>query len=187
MASLLQAASFYRSLQDEVTRADGEVTEDIIQALDEYEDSIHNKVDAIAGLMSDDEMWAARYQKDIEELAEMKRKREASIERWKGYLKLCLEQAGLERAGHRYPWVIRDNAIPKFTWTDHTKPIPEAFRNVKPAIIELDTRLCARVYKESEGMLPAGIDIARGKHVQPAYRKPKKGTTDGTGPGQMDY
>jgi hypothetical protein len=50
--------------------------------------------------------------------------------------------------------------------------------------VELDTMKCREAYKQGDSssvFLPDGISVARGRHVQAAYRKPKeKVGTDGT-------
>lgn len=180
MANLLTLASFYRAIQDQIELDQGEVSDETLAELEGYEDSIHNKVDAIAVLIDDCLMWAERFKADAAELKMMEMKKRNQAERFRKWLQVSLDAAGMPKAGTRYPWLVKDNATPSFTWDDIGKPIPKEFQKVKPAIVELDTKKCAELWRQ-EVSLPPGIGIARGRHVQPAYRRPKKGVLpDGT-------
>lgn len=189
MANLRELASFYRQIQAQIEDNHGEVTDDVLDELTRYEDDIDTKVDAISVLMTDAEMWADRHKADAAESTQMEKVKRAELERLKEWVRVNLELAGLEKAGRKYPWRYRLNSVPKFTWEKEGEPIPEGFQIVKPALVTLDTKKCAKLFREGDNsavFLPDGISYARGTHVQPAYRKGRKlveqneGDDDGT-------
>lgn len=176
MANLRQLASFYRELQYQIELNHGEVTDSILEDLSRYEDDIDAKIDAMAVLMTDASMWAERHKADAAESKAMETVKRNQVQRMKDWIQKNLDDAGIEKAGNKYPHVVRDNAVPVFTWTKIGEPIPEGFQKVKPALVELDTMKCREAYKQGHNssiLLPDGIAVARGRHVQAAYRKPK--------------
>jgi hypothetical protein len=182
VAYLKELASFYRMLQEQIEANDGEVSDEMLEDLDRYSDSIDSKVDAIAVLMTDAEMWADRHKADAAESSHMARVKSAQVARFKVYLKHCMETAGLERAGRKYAHGIRMNSRPSFTWEGERKDIPDSVARVIPEVRELDTNACLELYQQSGGssaFLPPGVVATRGKHIQACYRKGKKVVSDG--------
>lgn len=177
MASLRNLASFYRSIQDEIEKNDGEVTDEVIEALNQCEDDIDTKIDSIAVLISDATMWADRHKADAAESSHMEKVKRNQVVRMKEWIRQNLDDAGIDKAGRKYPHVVRQNSIPSFTWMKVGEPIPVQFQRVKPAVIELDVKKCLEAYRagdNSSGFLPDGIAVARGRHVQAAYKKSKE-------------
>jgi hypothetical protein len=186
VANLRELASYYRELQRRIEESGGEVTDEMVEDLSTYEGDINAKVDAISVLITDAEMWAERHKSDAAESQQMERVRRNAADRLKAYIKACLEDSGITRAGRKYPWLVKDNATPKFTWDRIGEPIPEAFRKVKtvPPIIDLDRDACLKAYQEGDSssvFLPEGIKVERGRHVTPGYRKGRKLHGEGTG------
>ncbi len=182
MANLRTLASYYRELQRQIDLNDGELTDEMLEELNQYEDDIDSKIDAMAVLMTDATMWADRHKADAAESKAMEMVKRNQVQRMKDWIQKNLDDAGIERAGRKYPHVVRDNAVPTFTWERIGEPIPEAFQKVIPSKVELDVWKCREAWNQGDRssiLLPDGIACARGRHVQAAYRKPKeKGPED---------
>lgn len=182
MANLRTLASYYRELQRQVELNDGELTDEMLEELTQYEDDIDTKIDAMAVLMTDATMWADRHKADAAESKHMEMVKRNQVRRMKDWIQKNLDDAGIEKAGRKYPHVVRDNAVPTFTWERIGEPIPEEFQAVKPATIILDVWKCREAWQQgdkSSVLLPDGIVAARGRHIQAAYRKTNdKGSED---------
>jgi hypothetical protein len=183
LASLRDLASFYRELQDQIELNDGEITEDILEALNQCEDDIDSKVDAIAVLISDATMWADRHKADAEESKHMEHVKRNQAKRMKDWIRDNLDAAGIEKAGRKYPHVVRDASMPLFKWNKIGEPIPEEFQKVVPALVKLDVQKCRDAWKaadRSSMFLPDGVSVSRGRFAQAAYRRSKEYTEEST-------
>lgn len=158
--NLHEIGVFYRDLIQFIEECNGEVYPEVLQTLNDYEDSFNKKVDALRVIIRENR---SRSQRDRDESAYFAARAQAADKAadWAEYWIIAgMQAANLAVAGERFPQRRQTNGRPSIKW-ERLEPIPEEFRRVR---VELDGDAAYDAWKR--GQLPEGFDVNRGEHLR---------------------
>ena len=152
----------YRAFDADLLDAEGELTPELLERLEELEAFGERKVDAIGVLVRERMLLAETKRAEAKRLTREAQALENGAANLKNYLLRTLQALGWTRlAGRRFTARIQRNGQPTVRWTSTGEP-PEGFRRVT---VELDREAALAAWNAGRA-LPDGVDVVYGEHLR---------------------
>ncbi len=158
MMTLYAIPGYYAVWALEVEDNDGELTPELEAQLDEIQDSLANKGEAVCYLVRNATMEAEACREEAARWAARARVAENRAGRLKSFLATAMKAMGVDKlAAGNFKVGRRVNTVPSIRWLGAPEEIPAGYQRVK---IELDGTVAQRAYKAGADMTGFSVEHA---------------------------
>lgn len=162
---LHEVGSALHAIAEELLANGGEITPEIGAALESLEGTFTEKIERLLLCAQELRLSGNATQAEMERLAQLARPKHAAADRITGYVKSCMEAAGVTKVvTDRIVAKVVKNSRPAIAWTKPTEELPELFRRVVTTV-SMDGNKAYEALKSGES-LPDGFVVEHATHLR---------------------
>jgi uncharacterized protein (DUF885 family) len=156
--NLYEIRGYYAVWALEVEDNDGELTPELEAQLDEINDTLDKKGEAVCFLVRNAAMEADACREEAARWTARARVAENRSGRLKTFLATAMKAVGVDRlAAGKFKVARRVNTVPSIRWMGSPEEIPEGYRRIK---VELDGTIAQQAYKAGADMAGFSVEFA---------------------------
>ncbi len=142
----------------------GELPADLSDRLDALGLSLESKADQVCRLVRQDQADAIALECESKRLGDLAKAAWGRADRWKQYVKDCLDRAGVKRLDTElFRLVVVRNSQPSVRVNIPPEELPTQYQRVR---VEADSRALVEAWKAHPLVMPAGVTVEVGSHVR---------------------